>query len=241
MVMTSAVPAESGHDWLDEDEAAVWLRVPVTDLQAALDAGQLPGVRIGSAWRLRRDALIAAAGRASTPVLSVGRVTDPLPRPRGLIWVTADFKRLPGYSYRFGSGGTEDYSEALAGQVAIFSDVVDVIVGTSAGPRADGRRRRVVFFNNYVMYEFIETPEQTRWAAIIRPDGSHYAAQPADLPPLYHAAPVEPYRTATGLTGRGRSTGLALVLRDDDLRSAVHHAAAKWLANRGHEVVAAET
>jgi excisionase family DNA binding protein len=53
---------EAPPDVLTLEEAAVMLRVPLGDLQAAAASGHVPGRRIGDEWRFARAALLAWLG-----------------------------------------------------------------------------------------------------------------------------------------------------------------------------------
>ena len=56
------------------------------------------------------------------------------------------------------------------------------------------------------------------------------------VPALYCRSRLLPYQEATGFTGPGRTKGLAVVITADDMKSAVHHAAARWLGKRGQDL-----
>ena len=58
--------------------------------------------------------------------------------------------------------------------------------------------------------------------------------RPGDpVPALYRRSRLLPYQEATGFTGPGRTKGMALIINANDVESAVHHAAARWLGKRG--------
>ena len=60
------------------------------------------------------------------------------------------------------------------------------------------------------------------------------ASPPAGpFPRLYRDAQVALYHQVTGLSGRGRPSGAAVVIAGDDVISAVYPAAARWLGRNG--------
>ena len=109
-----------------------------------------------------------------------------------------------------------------------------VKIGQSTGAeRNDGKGRLTVLFDNYPMAEFMPTSDGTGWASLIKPDGRHTVAPGDPLPGIYRRTSTAPYQLATGMKGPGRPPGAALVIGADDRDSAVHHAAAQWLAKNG--------
>jgi len=109
-----------------------------------------------------------------------------------------------------------------------------VKIGQSTGAeRNDGKGRLTVLFDNYPMAEFMPTSDGTGWASLIKPDGRHTVAPGDPLPGIYRRTSTAPYQLATGMKGPGRPPGAALLIGADDRDSAVHHAAAQWLAKNG--------
>jgi len=51
---------------------------------------------------------------------------------------------------------------------------------------------------------------------------------------------VAPYPEASGMSSSGRPRGLAVIIGRDDLKSAVHHAAARQLGKLGRPIEPAE-
>ena len=90
------------------------------------------------------------------------------------------------------------------------------------------------------MCEFVETEDGEHWASLIKPDGKKVLRPGRTPPPLYQHARLEPYREITDYntwsegSGTGIPKGIAVVIPMDDYRSAIHHAAARWLGKRGH-------
>lgn len=50
------------EEWLTADEAAAWLRTHRQTIYKAVEAGQLPAVRLGTVVRIHRRKVLAMAG-----------------------------------------------------------------------------------------------------------------------------------------------------------------------------------
>jgi excisionase family DNA binding protein len=242
-------------EWMSEGEVADWLRVPVRDVQEAIRRGELPVLRLGRHVRLSRAAVIAAAGgnsdtqnlaaesgsRAGLPECrETNEENTGIPAPAQLEWRQA---LSPSESFvhgwpREGGGSTpERYPDAWAGAITLAGSERRVVVGESTGDeRLDNRRRLLVLLDAYPTAEFAPTVDGLGWASVIKPDGRRTIPAGDPLPRFYRHARVEPYRQATGLSGRGRPKGPAVVIDHDDIQSAVHHAAARWLGRNGYAV-----
>jgi excisionase family DNA binding protein len=61
---TTIISGEPNDAVLDLAEAAELLRVPDSDLQMLAESGEIPGRRIGGAWRFSRQALLQWLGAA---------------------------------------------------------------------------------------------------------------------------------------------------------------------------------
>jgi len=243
------------EEWISEGEAARWLGVSAQDVREAVRRGGLPALRIGGQVRLSRTALIAAAGgnsnaqnraadSASSAALSGGHETNEentgIPAPAELRWRQALAPSEPFEQQWPRQGGGSDpewYPHAWAGAITLAGSERRVVVGESTGDvRLDNRRRLLVLLDAYPTAEFAPTVDGCGWASVIKPDGRRTIPAGDPLPRLYRHARVEPYREATGLSGRGRPKGLAVVIDHDDIQSAVHHAAARWLGRNGYAV-----
>jgi excisionase family DNA binding protein len=238
------------NEWMTEEEAAEWLGVPLKDLNEAVSRAELPVLRIGNLVRLSRTALVTqASGRAAkdtapTVLLPVARAVAQVQvkdgrvaAPAVLHWRTsltpaAAFEHH--WPQRGGGSYVEQYPRAWSGTITLAGTAMTVLVGEATGAeRKDKARRLTVLLDRYPMAEFAPTSDGTGWASLIKPDGRHTVAAADPLPRLYHSARVEPYHQVTGLGGRGRPSGAAVVIASDDIQSAVHHAAARWLARNG--------
>jgi excisionase family DNA binding protein len=236
-------------EWMTEDVAAEWLGVSTKDLRGAISRGELPMLRIGSQLRLSRSALIARSGGPAgilpgtdhTPAdnRAARNGHGGLPAPAGLEWRQALTAAKP-FEHRWpalGGFSLEKYPRAWSGTVALGGAQLDVLVGEATGAeRNDGKPRLTVLFDNYPIAEFVPTADRKGWASLIKPDGRHSVAPGSPLPRLYLAARIQPYHVATGLSGRGRPSGVAVVIARDDITSAVHHAAARWMGRNGQPV-----
>ncbi len=241
-------------EWLTEAQAAEWLGVTLKDVQEALRAGDLPGLRIGGQVRLSRSGLLAGAGVGSyppgggqppvTPPVALTRANVErgacLPTPAGFEWLER-LETGQSFAHRWpadaGSTNIEEYPKAWAGRIRLRGVEMAVLVGEATGAkRGDGKPRLTVLLQGYPFAEFAHTADGQGWASLIKPDGRHTVAPGIPLPALYDEARVEPYHEATGSGGRGRSSGVALVIEDGDIQSAVYHAAARSLAKEGHAV-----
>lgn len=243
------------EEWISEGEAANWLGVPIRAVQEAIKRGELPALRFGRQVRLSRTALIAAAGgNSDTQNLAAwsgspagpsgGRETDEedtgVPAPAQLEWRQALAPSEPfeqGWPREGGGSAPERYPHSWAGAITLAGSERRVVVGESTGDeRLDNRRRLLVLLDAYPTAEFAPTVDGLGWASVIKPDGRRTIPAGDPLPRLYRHARVEPYREATGLGGRGRPKGSAVVIDHDDIQSAVHHAAARWLGRNGYAV-----
>jgi len=129
----------------------------------------------------------------------------------------------------------EIYPVAWSGVTDLLGHKIAVLVGQSR-PRGDGRPRVTVFFDEYPEAEFAQSANRDGWASAIKVNGKSTLKSGDSIPELYRRSRLLPYQEATGFTGPGRTKGLALVIASDDMVSAVHHAAARWLGKRGHRL-----
>lgn len=221
------------------EEAAEWIRVSPADLAAAVASGEIPALRVAGQVRISRSQLIGTARSSTLEVpesATGGSVVDGVPAPAGFTWLQ-DLQSAAGFDHRWpqrgGGGFVEHYPKAWAGLVDVTGAQVRVVIGETV---RDDRGRLTVFFDGYPVTEFMDTLDGSGWASIIKPDGKKTVLVSGDLPPLYRRLKVVPYRDATGTSGSGRPRGLAIVIARDDLRSAVHHAAARQAGKSGEPV-----
>jgi excisionase family DNA binding protein len=66
-VVGRATLREDPHEVLTAGEAGALLQIGTPEVEAAADAGELPGRRIAGQWRFSRTALIAWLGEAQQP------------------------------------------------------------------------------------------------------------------------------------------------------------------------------
>jgi excisionase family DNA binding protein len=244
-------------EWMTEAVAAEWLGVSIKEVRDAVGRGELPSLRIGGRARLSRKALLALGGAAPTgdddsldgsvaPVESQVAVSAAqpaqsagLPAPSGMEWRTP-LGSAAAFEHRWpaqGGSSIEPYPKAWGGAISLKGKDMKVLVGEATGAeRRDGKRRLTVLIDGYPMAEFVPTAAGDGWVSLIKPDGRHTVSPSSPLPRLYREARVEPNQQATGLSGQGRPTGAALVIDGDDVDSAVHHAAARWLGAKGFPV-----
>jgi excisionase family DNA binding protein len=230
---------ESG-EWLTVAEAAGWLRVRQSEVVAAIHAGEIPSLRIGGNFRVSRTGLLRLAedlrSAADPARASVVAMDDRIALPAGVVWLE---ELQPSDAFSHGwpqkGGGTfdETYSRSWQGRIRINGSEVAVLIGETV--RFE-RGRLTVFFDNYPVAEFMDTPDGMHWVSVIKPDGKRTVASSDSLPPLYRGVDVAPYQEATGVGGSGRPTGLAVVIDRADLHSAVHHAAARQVGKQGQLV-----
>lgn len=226
-------------EWLTEEQAADWLKLPVEVVREAVQGNELPALIIKNHVRISSQALLTLGahsdtsthnGTAETPAAEVVPAGDGrLPPPTALTWLN-EIAPAPAFTIPWPKkgGGTHDeaYPQAWSGLITLNGDQVEVKVGECI---RDGRGRLTVMFDRTPICEFVATVDGQNWASIIKPDGKHVLAVGQTPPRLYRGARVEPYRDVTGMTGTGVPKGLAVVVSGDDYRSTVHHAAARWL------------
>jgi len=241
---------EHRDDWLTPEGAASWLQVPQDAVQLAIKEGTLPAITVGGHVRISREAVLAAAqhgpavnGRGPAASEPEKPPLTELPEPAGFAWIE-ELNQAEGFVHGWPQHGggyfREPYPEAWSALVSIGGQKHRVKVGRSSGAeRSDKCPRLTVFMEDFPVAEFLRTADGAKVASVIKPNGKKTIADPADLPPLYRRVPTAPYSEITGLSGMGRPKGLALLIEPDDLRSAVHHAAARRLGKLGQPLVAA--
>jgi hypothetical protein len=240
---------ELKDEWLTPGGAADWLGVPLDAVHLAIGDGGVPVLTVGGHVRISRGALLALARGGAIANGAVASASEPaellpnLPAPAGFAWVE-QLSPAKGFVHgwpKHGGGYYEEpYPEAWAALITIRGQDQHVKVGRASGAgRKDKRPRLTMFMEDVPFAEFIPTADGTKIASVIKPNGKETIANMADLPPLYRRVPTAPYSAITGLAGIGRPKGLALLIEPDDLRSAVHHAAARRLGRLGEPVVPA--
>jgi excisionase family DNA binding protein len=232
-------------DWMSIEEAATWLGIPVDAVQEAIRSHSLPALAIGPYVRISRHALLALAGVANPPLAEAATMrsegvpamttaTHGVPKPQALDWIEPLAPMLNGFDYpwpKTGGGSTlEVFDQGWEGEVSLHGQELHVRIGRTTH---DERRHLVVWLGPTIC-EFAETVDGN-WASLIRvysPDGKKKVPGVGEaLPPLYQGVRVEPYQEATGRKRQGVPKGLAVVIDRDDLQSAVHHAAGRWLSS----------
>jgi excisionase family DNA binding protein len=242
------------QDWFTPEELAEWLRVPEAAVHEAISSGEITAYRLGGHIRIDRAAFLesvaaapdtpisaplSAADTAETNAADTTETATHLPPPPELAWV-AELRSTDLPPYRWppepdGERLVTTFDEAWAGRISLRGVPHRVAVGAdymrSKKHRSDKPDRLIAFIDGRPVAEFIETGgDPAAWASLIKvADNSSLHAR-EQLPDLYKRAKVAPYADVTGGRQRGRSNGLAVVIARDDVRSAVHHAAAKELA-----------
>jgi excisionase family DNA binding protein len=228
---------QKDSEWLNEQQAADWLEVPVAALQQAIESGAIPALKVGELTRISKSALLqlarsgdgASRPSAYSAALDEGAASDGLPLPKGVSWLE-DLRPTERFDYKWPNSETENYPRAWKGSITVNGDKYEVKVG-EAEREVGGvlRGRLAVFIGGYPACEFVKTPEGDAWASVIKPDGKKTVPPGTEPPALYRRARVMPNREAIGLSGMGLTNALALVIAEDDYRSAVHHGAARRL------------
>lgn len=243
------------HGWMDEETAAEELALPIEVVQEAVKRGLLPALVIKGHVRISRDAMIDIASQSvsskrevlDVAIANANQVSnskeESIPVPLGLNWKDeltkiGDFSHFwPQKREHYGNGNNkEDYTQAWAGSIILASTPISVKVGRAS---RKNRGRLTVFFDKSPVSESCETADGKHWASLVKPDGKKILSVGQIRPSLYQSARLESYREATGMTGIGVPRGLAVVIGIDDMRSSVHHAAARWLGKRSYPLVAA--
>lgn len=239
------------EDFWTPQQVAEGLDVPVSAVMAAIEAGQLPALRLGSHVRISRQALEKAATEPLPAVVadvipgaeeemvpmadidgSGASDTRPgIPRPERFEWI-GEIQPADSFTYSWpqASGaepGASDefYQRAWRAAINLNGHAASVRVGEATRHE---RGRLTVWIDGHPTAEFRETVDGQHWASLIRPDSRSVLRAGEPVPPLYRGTRVESYREVTGLAGRGIPNGRAAIIARDDLRSAVHHAAARW-------------
>jgi hypothetical protein len=237
-------------EWLGEEEAAEWLGVPMAAVRSGVDSGDIPVLYVGGYRRISRTALIGLASRpagngsrpsAATPSEAESEgVLESLPPPEGFEWIN-ELRQAEGFIHGWpqhgGGYSKESYPEAWEAEIKLKGEKGNeqlVRVGRSSGAeRKDKRPRLTVFLRDFPVAEFIGTADGTKLASVIKPNGKKTISDRSQLPPLYRRVRTASYSEVTGLAGMGRPKGLAVLINPEDLRSAVHHAAARRLGRLG--------
>ena len=239
------------EDFLTPQQVAEGLDVPVSAVMAAIETGQLPALRLGSHVRISRQALQKAATE-TVPAIVADVALDAeeeivptvdldgsgasdmwpgIPRPERFEWI-GEIQPADSFTYSWPrASGTEPgasdefYERAWRASINLNGHVASVRVGETTRHE---RGRLTVWIDGHPTAEFRETIDGQHWASLIRPDSRSVLRAGESVPPLYRGTRVESYREVTGLAGRGIPNGRAAIIARDDLRSAVHHAAARW-------------
>lgn len=224
------------------EEVSEWLGRTVAEVRAAIAAGSIPALMVGVEPLVNREAVIRASmrpresGSAPTAIGASGATVAQrvmgLPRPKGFRWVEplAEADAFThGWPQTGGGYSNEVYDRAWSGRVSLHGVEMDVRAGVA---ERYGMGRLTVWLGPTVVCEFSETVSGD-WASLVRiydDDGhKHILREGETQPPLYQSAVIEPYRAVTGRSGSGVPKGMAVVVGVDDLGSAVHQAAARWL------------
>jgi|SRR5579863_2809622 len=233
-------------DWLNEEETAEWLSVPLKTIQEALRTGSLPALHLGSQIRINRQVLLElASSHTDLPSAMETEVIDAsngiqrgIPIPRGLRWFQEPVAAHP-FEHNWPRRAEETekkveyYASSWQGKISLQGKEYEVLIGQSI--RYD-RGRFVIFFNQVPICEFTQTLDGEGWASLIKPDGKKTLSLNEVPPTLYRGTKVVSYRDATGLTGIGVPKGAAVIIAKDDMRSATHQAAARWLGRHQYPV-----
>ena len=130
----------------------------------------------------------------------------------------------------------DKYLHAWKGLVSLQGKRINIQIGEIEYHERGSKL--IVFFNQEPICEFAETLDHEGWASLIKPDGRKTLQMDKIPPVLYQGTRIESYRSVTGLTGIGVPKGAAIVIAKADLRSAVHHAVARWLGRKGFPIKA---
>jgi excisionase family DNA binding protein len=225
-------------EWLDEAAVATWLGVPVSAVLTAVQAGEIPTLRVGGYVRISRDALLRRAALEGCPMgpapvaTASGATPAPvpdgeLPVPAGMAWLT-DLSPTADFPYKWPDGTLPLHSNALEGVISLYGEEMTIRVGDTV---RYGRARRTVFGDGFIC-EFAETADGAAWASLIKPDGRSTLPLVAPAPPLYRSAHLGNWRAVTGWQKGGHPEAQAVLIGKDDLRSMVHHAVTRWLAKK---------
>lgn len=160
-------------------------------------------------------------------------VNSSLPMPEGMSWIEELSIDKP-FSHVWPTQ-IDKYLHAWKGSVSLRSKPINIKIGEIVYHE---RGRLVVFFNQEPICEFAETLDHKGWASLIKPNGRNTLQMDKTPPILYQGTRIERYREVTGLTGLGVPKGAAIVIAKEDLRSAVHHAVARWLGRRDFPIQA---
>lgn len=237
---------DDSSEWLTEEGAAEWLGVPLEAVRAAVQNGDLPALAVAGHRRISRSALLALAARGNGSSASPAPAAEPavaleeLPVPAGLTWIS-ELRPAAGFEHGWPQHGggyyKEPYPEAWEADIKLTGEKGEsqrVKIGRSSGAeRKDQRPRLTVFLRDFPVAEFIPSADGGKLVSVIKPNGKRTISNRSELPLLYRQVPTAPYTEATGLAGMGRPKGLAVLINPDDLRSAVHHAAARRLGRLG--------
>ena len=230
-------------EWFTEDEAAAWLSVPLEAIQEAIKTGKLPVLHIGSYIRINRDSVLKLVSRSIPPVgTEATTVTDShIPIPQGMQWVE-ELVRTDPFKYKWPKKKEKPdnpgfwiatYSPAWQGIISLQGEEYTVRIGQGSGDWPNNARKLDVFLNNVNLCVFSKTLDEQGWASVIKSDGKKNLGVDETPPVLYRRTKVGSYRDVTGMAGSGVPYAAAIIVAKEDMRSVVHHAAARWLG-RNH-------
>ena len=153
-------------EWMDEEETATWLRLPIEVVRAAIRNGDLPALRLGPHIRVSRVAareLALSAGQdarsGARPAPVQAGSPGSVPLTHASVWLEPLVPSTPfGHSWpRKGGGSVEEhYHTAWEGAIRLHELRLSVRVGQHT---RDGHERLSVLLGETPICEFAETTD----------------------------------------------------------------------------------
>lgn len=202
-------------------EAAAFLRLPADEVASMIDARTLPGVRVGSDYRIHGPSMLAwlDGGHAASMTTSSSKQQLLLPSAQ------LSFQKDKSFSYRWPNDVDEPYSEAYSTTVGT-DDVKVIRIGfCERGSGGRSRKRAVVFLDGYPTVEFTganDFGKSQLMAGIIKMSDKKQVHPDQGAPSEYQGFRVEPYNEH--VIGPRCSQHLAVICKKSDLDVMAKHA-----------------
>ncbi|MHB8384559.1 MAG: helix-turn-helix domain-containing protein [Candidatus Binataceae bacterium] len=217
------VSFERWPEAMTPEEAAEYLRVPLKDIEQAINTGAIPAARIGNQWRVIKSKLIEKGGSRMDRVSGVPN-SGVEERP-----LVGEFHGIEDFEFQWPDGTREFYRDAQEATASLRGRKFQVVVGFTKRPFAgkNDRVKATVFIDGLPVAEFggsndFETSGEL--AAVIKADGASQRHLRTDdgIPVAYAKYRVVPYNQI--VRGKYASSGLAVACDRGDLKTMGEHA-----------------
>ena len=210
---------------LTPEEVAEVTRTSKEDVEAELEAGHMPGFKIGNKWRILEGQLLAFmnckldSGKNGATESLVNNIPQ------------TEWKQREPFDYKWPDGSIENYELAYEANVELSSRCHQFIIGYTNRKAAgmEDRRRVIIFLGNgrtiIPVVEFAganDFAETRRLASVIKERNGRHVRSQWQLPPEYVGMPTVVYSDI--VVGPYAANSLAVITNEDDRNTMLHHA-----------------